>query len=212
MSVDDPYGGVASLLDEAFTMVRAAIRGELDGDFRTEFLTYWHHAKRGNGTVLSLLDPGPPSRRVRIWEGASQTVVAESDEQLRAWLRNAAPTVSASKTKSHAGAFVWLDQVPTPAEYPSSASDVYALAKCCGCTDLLDEFVREAPPRTFVLFGALTEDGPALAATVVKRPAVVRGRDPLAAGFRPSTVRSGARRPRPPVRWRAVRPQFGRAR
>lgn len=188
MSVDDPYDGVASLLDEAFAMVGAAIRGELDGDFRTEFLTYWHHAERGDRTVLSLLDPGPPSRRVRIWEGVSQTVVAENDEQLRAWLANANPKATASKVKSRAGAFVWLDRVPTPAEYPSSARDVYALAECGDSTELLDELVREALPRTFVLFGAVAEDGPALAAAVVNRPTVVRGRDPLSAGFRPSAV------------------------
>jgi hypothetical protein len=188
MSVDEPYDGVAALLGEAFAMVGAAIRCELDGDFRTEFLTYWHHAQRGDRTVLSLLDPGPPSRRVRVWEGANQTIVAESDEQLRTWLQNAAPKVAASKIKSRAGAFVWLDRVPTPAEYPSSANDVYALAERNGGADLLDELAREALARTFVLFGALAESGPALATAVVNRPAVVRGRDPISAGFRPSAV------------------------
>lgn len=188
MSVDEPYDGVAALLKEAFAMVGAAIRGELDGDFRTEFLTYWHHAERGDRNVLSLLDPGPPSRRVRVWQGVNQTIVAESDEQLRTWLQNAAPKVAASKIKSLSGAFVWLDRVPTPAEYPSLANDVCALAERNGGTDLLDELAREALPHTFVLFGALAEAGPALATAVVNRPAVVRGRDPLSAGFRPSAV------------------------
>ncbi|KRR25284.1 molybdopterin biosynthesis protein [Bradyrhizobium lablabi] len=187
-SVDEPYDGVAALLKEAFAMVGAAIRGELDGDFRTEFLTYWHHAERGDRNVLSLLDPGPPSRRVRVWQGVNQTIVAESDEQLRTWLQNAAPKVAASKIKSLSGAFVWLDRVPTPAEYPSSANDVYALAERNGSTDLLDELAREALPHTFVPFGALAEAGPALATAVVNRLAVVRGRAPLSAGFRPSAV------------------------
>jgi hypothetical protein len=189
MSVDEPYEGVAALLNEAFAMVGAATRGELDGDFRTEFLTYWHHAERGEDrTVLSLLDPGPPSRRVRVWEGVNQIIIAENDEQLRAWLHNAAPKVAASKIKSRAGAFVWLDRVPTPTGYPSSANDVYALAERHGGADLLDELAREVLPRTFVLFGALAEAGPALATAVVNRPAVVRGRDPMTAGFRPSAV------------------------
>jgi hypothetical protein len=188
MSVDEPYDGVAALLDEAFAMVGAAIRGELDGDFRTEFLTYWHHAERGDRTVLSLLDPSPPSRQVRVWEGVSQTIVAENDEHIRAWLQNAAPKVAAAKIKSRAGAFVWLDRVPTPAEYPVSANDVYVLAERNSGADLLDELARDALPRTFVLFGALAETGPALATAVVNRPAVVRGGDPLTAGFRPSAV------------------------
>jgi sulfur-carrier protein adenylyltransferase/sulfurtransferase len=189
MSVDDPYYNVAFLLDEAFRMVGAAIRGELDNDFRTEFLTYWHHAERGGArTMLSLVEPGPPSRRVRIWEGTSRIVVAENDEQLRAWLRNSAPNVAASKIKPRAGVFVWLDRVPTPSEYPSSAGEVYALAEHGGAADLLDEVVHDALPRTFVVFGAGTENGLALATAVVNRPAVVRGRDPISAGFRPSAV------------------------
>jgi hypothetical protein len=189
MSVDDPYDGVASLLAEAFKMVGAAIRGELDGDFRTEFLTYWHHAERGGvRTILSLIEPGPPSRRVRIWEGASQTVVAESDEQLVAWLRNVAPKLAASKIKSRTGVFAWLDRVPTPAEYPSSARDVYRLAERGGAADMLEELAREARLRAFVVFGALADDRPAIATAVVNRPAVVRGRDPLSAGFRSSAI------------------------
>ncbi|MGY4169910.1 ThiF family adenylyltransferase [Bradyrhizobium sp. USDA 4529] len=189
MSVDEPYDGVAALLKEAFAMIEGAISGKLEDDFRTEFLTYWHHAQRGSGgTVLSLLDPGPPSRRVRVWEGVNQTIIAENDERLHAWLRNAAPKMATSKIKSRAGAFVWLDRVPTPAEYPSSAGDVYALAERNGGAELLDELMREALPRTFVSFGVLAEAGPALGTAVVKRPAVVRGRDPLTAGFRPSIV------------------------
>ncbi|WGS23930.1 MULTISPECIES: ThiF family adenylyltransferase [unclassified Bradyrhizobium] len=54
--------------------------------------------------------------------------------------------------------------------------------------ELLDELLREPLPRTFVSFGVLADSGPALATVVVKRPAVVRGRDPLTAGFRPSIV------------------------
>jgi hypothetical protein len=38
------------------------------------------------------------------------------------------------------------------------------------------------------VFGANTENGPATATAVVNRPKVVRGRDPLSAGFRPSAV------------------------
>jgi hypothetical protein len=189
MSVDDPYDGVASLLAEAFRMVGAAIRGELDGDFRTEFLTYWHHAERGGPRlVLSLVEPCPPSRRVRVWEGNRRTVVAESDEQLQTWLRNSSPKLATSKIKSCAGVFTWLNRVPTPPEYPSSARDVYALAERGGAAGLLDELAREALARSFVVFGALADDGPAIATAVVNRPAVVRGRDPLSAGFRHSSV------------------------
>jgi hypothetical protein len=170
LSVDDPYDGVVSLLDEAFRMIEASIRGELDDDFRAEFLTYWHHAEQGTArTVLSLVDPAPPSRRVSVWEGARQTVVAENDDQLRAWLRNFATGMPDSEIRLRAGVLAWLEQVPLPAQYPSSAKDVYDLAARAGAAHLLDELARETRPRTFVVLGANTDNGPALAAAAVNR-------------------------------------------
>jgi sulfur-carrier protein adenylyltransferase/sulfurtransferase len=141
-------------------------------------------------TILSLVDPAPPSRRICVWEGERRTVVAENDDQLRAWLRNFAPEIPVSKIKPRGGVLAWLDCVPLPTQYPSSAKDVYDLAESAGAAHLLDELAREARPRMFVVLGADTENGPALAAVVVNRPKVVRGRDPLVAGFRPSAVPS----------------------
>lgn len=189
VSVDDPYDGVVSLLDEAFTMIEAALRGELDDDFRSEFLTYWHHAERGTKrTVLSLVEPGPPSRLVSVWEGSTQTVIAENDDQLRTWLHNFAPTIQSSAIKLRSGVLAWLDEVPIPAQYPSSARGVYDMASRAGAAHLLNDLGMETRPRVFVVFGANTEHGPALATAVVNRPKVLRGRDPLVAGFRPSAV------------------------
>jgi sulfur-carrier protein adenylyltransferase/sulfurtransferase len=189
LSVDDPYDGVVSLLDEAFRMIEASIRGELDDDFRAEFLTYWHHAEQGTRrTVLSLVEPGPPSRLVSVWEGVTQTVIAETDNQLRTWLRNFAPKMPTSEIKLRAGVLVWFDEVPLPSLYPSSARQVYDMAARAGAAHFLDDLARETRPRTFIVFGANTQHGPALATAVVNRPKVLRGRDPLVAGFRPSAV------------------------
>jgi len=189
LSVDAPYDGIVSLLDEAFIMIEASIRGELDDDFCTEFLTYWHHAERGKTrTILSLVNPAPPSRIISIWEGTNRTVIAEDDNQLRTWLRNFAPTMPTSDIKLHRGVLTWLDEVPLPSQYPSSAREVYDLVTHAGSAHLLDDVAREARPRTFVVFGVNTDSGPAFATMVVNRPKVVRGRDPLIAGFRPSMV------------------------
>lgn len=197
LSVDDPYDGIVSLLDEAFRMIEASIRGELDDDFRAEFLTYWDHAQQGTTrTVLSLVEPGPPSRLVSVWEGATQTVIAENDDQLQAWLRNYGTSTPASKMKLRSGVLAWLDEVPLPARYPSSARQVYDLSARAGAAHFLDDIARETRPRTFIVFGANTEHGPALATAVVNRPKVLRGRDPLIAGFRPSAVPENVRHAR----------------
>lgn len=187
LSVDDPYDGVISLLHEAFALVGASIRGEKDEDFRAEFLTYWDHAKRGTArTILSLIEPSAPSRRIVVWADRKRTIIAEDEDQLRLWLRNFAPKTPPSAIKPMVGVLAWLDEVLTPTDYPRSAKAMYALAEQAGAASLIDEVAREAPANIFVVFGANTSNGPALAATAVNRPKVVRNRDPLTAGFRPS--------------------------
>lgn len=187
--IDDPYAGIAELLRMTFDLVEALIRGERTGDFQTEFLTYWHHAGRGRTrTILSMIEPAPPSRIVRIWEGTKRTIIADNDEKLRDWLRNFGPGIPATELRFHNGVLVWLDHVPLPSEYPSSAKDVYDMAAGVGVAGHLDELARETRQRLFVIVGANTENGPALATTVINRPKIVRGSDPLIAGFQPSRV------------------------
>ncbi|MER9457748.1 ThiF family adenylyltransferase [Mesorhizobium sp. M0478] len=187
--IDDPYAGIAELLEMTFDLIEALIRGERDADFQSEFLTYWHHAGRGRArTILSLIEPAPPSRIVRLWEGARRTIVADNDDTLRDWLRNFAPAIPAAELRFNSGLLVWMDVVPLPSEYPSSAKDVYDIAARAGVAAHLDELAREMRQRLIVMLGASTENGPALATTVVNRPKLVRGSDPLIAGFRPSRV------------------------
>ncbi|MER9920876.1 MULTISPECIES: ThiF family adenylyltransferase [unclassified Mesorhizobium] len=187
--IDDPYAGIAELLEMTFDLIEALIRGERKGDFRSEFLTYWHHAGRGRArTILSLIEPAPPSRIVRIWECARRTIIADNDDTLRDWLRNFAPAIPAAELRFNSGLLVWMDVVLLPSEYPSSAKDVHDIAARAGIADHLDELAREMRQQLIVMLGSRTENGPALATTVVNRPKIVRGSDPLIAGFRPSCV------------------------
>ncbi|MDR6660870.1 hypothetical protein J2W51_003440 [Tardiphaga robiniae] len=191
-SVDRPGDGVVWLLHEAVALIAASIRGEMEEDFRSEFLTYWRRAERGPAsTILSLIEPSSPSRRVSVWSDGKRTIIAENDDQLRDWLRNFGPAMSAPSIKPIPGVLAWLDTVMLPKDYPTSARAVYALAERAGAAPLLDEIARDALPRTFVIIGADTPNGPALAATAVNRPKIVRNRDPLIAGFRASSVPEG---------------------
>src|ERR1700681_1256130 len=62
-SVDNPYAGVSVLLAKAVNLIEGFVRGNHEDDFKTEFLTYWDHAKKGTErTILSLVRPEPPSR------------------------------------------------------------------------------------------------------------------------------------------------------
>lgn len=188
-SVDRPGDGVVWLLHEAATLIASSIKGETDDDFRSEFITYWHRSKRGPATtILSLIEPSPPSRRISVWSDGKRTIIAESDDQLRDWLRNFSPAMFSSSSKPAPGVLAWLDAVMLPTAYPTSAKAVYALTESAGAAHLLDEFALDPLSRTVVIFGANTRNGPALAATAVNRPKIVRNSDPLTAGFRASSV------------------------
>jgi hypothetical protein len=146
-SVDDPYAGVAVLLDKAVNLIEGFVRGEHKDDFKAEFLTYWDRAKKGlERTVLSLVEPAPPSRLIRAWEGRRHIVLADNDEQLHRWLKNFNPSLSSSDMVSRGGVLVWLDTALIPSQYPKTAKDVHALAAGAGVADLLEELSRGASP------------------------------------------------------------------
>lgn len=119
-SVDDPYAGVSVLLDKAIKLIEGFVRGEHEDDFKSEFLTYWDHAKKGTErTILSLVEPAPPSRTIRVWEGRSHIVLADDDGQLQRWLKNFNSALYSADMVSRGGVLVWLE---TPLLLPVSQS------------------------------------------------------------------------------------------
>jgi sulfur-carrier protein adenylyltransferase/sulfurtransferase len=189
VSIDDPYDGVSVLLGMAYDLIEGFVRGGYEGEFRVEFLTYWANSNNvQNRTVLSLIEAAPPSRIIKVWEDRKRIVIADGNEQLQTWLRNLNPDMPLPECRVRNGVLLWLDEVPLPSEYPSSAKEVYAIAARAGAAELLDTIAREVPDRLFVLIGAMTKSGPAIVATVVKRPPIARDSDPLVRGFRPSQV------------------------
>lgn len=189
VSVDDPYGAIMGLLDLAHDLIEGFVRSAYDDEFRSEFLSYWTNSQNvQDRTVLSLMNPAPPSRTVKIWDGGERIVIADNDEQLQAWLQNFSPCLTAAKRCFRDAVLVWLDKVPLPSQYPSTAKDVYEIAASAGAAKLLDGAARDAPDHLFVALGALTENGPAVVATLVRKPPVVRGSDLLKRGFRPSRL------------------------
>jgi sulfur-carrier protein adenylyltransferase/sulfurtransferase len=189
VAVDDPYGAVVGLLQMALDLIEGFLQGGYDDEFRAEFLSYWSNsAKAQDRTILSLITPGPPSRVMKVWEGRKRIVIADDSERLDTWLKNSNPGLPSPQRRLRDGVLVWLDEVPLPSEYPKTARDVYSIAAHAGLSDLLDELAYEVPDRIFVALGAMTENGAAIVATVIQRPPIVRGSDPLIQGFRPARV------------------------
>jgi hypothetical protein len=189
LSIDRPADVVEDLLVMALDLVESLLQGGRQDELRSEFLSYWGNTTTlRNATILSLLRPCGPARLVRVWQGRSRIIAAETDEELRSWLTNMDPKLTKRSLRFEDGVFTWFEEALLPSEYPGSAAEVRALAHRADAADLLDKVSQNIPDRLFMFIGAMTEHGPAEAAIVVERPKVISNRDPLTKGFRPKSV------------------------
>jgi hypothetical protein len=181
--IERPGAVIADRIASACRLIAECVRGQRDGDFIDEFLSYWGQASNDEGVPLfSLLQPGGPSRLVRVWRGKRFVLVAESDEAIAMWLKNRYG--SATDIKTQAGGLMWRDRPLVPADFPKSGAAVRRMAAEAGLSDgQPSELVTQDTSGATVLIGAATPAGPALASTWIPHPSQ-RGRSTLGDGFR----------------------------
>ncbi len=189
---DQPVNIATYHLSLASELVEKLIHDECDNDFADEFLSYWSFASNFSGkSIVSLIDPASPSRKVRLWRGKTFYVIGDNDETISAWLSNLYGTKLAG-FKTDAAAFLWIGAPPMPRDYPETAQALLSMAGRAEQTAraVLDELAIARPEKLIAVLGFNTANGPALAATIVSQPAASsRGvREPLTKGFRPGTV------------------------
>lgn len=185
----NPAGAARRILGVACELIEECIVGSNTDDFRQEFLSYWIWALPEKTEVCySLLSPAQPTRAIRVWDGTSFALLADSDQDISRWLNN-----RRGETQSHdspsGGLLLWLQAALTPAQYPADGRALLDLVRRAGGVELLDRLVKENPSRIMIALGAPTSNGPCLAVIAVLRPlanAPPRGgsRDPLQDGFR----------------------------
>ncbi len=192
---DDPAEVAENLFGRSVQLVEELLEGKIvERDFREEFLTYWayqHHEDGAN--LLSLVNPEPPSRVVRIWQGEGLYVVGETAPALRQWLRSRFGVHIDTRTR--AGVFIWLDTPLLPAEYPETTADLRELAVAAGpnACDALGEASATSPNSLVTIIGADGRNGPGLIAVRAIRPLRLgtpwrSATDPLTRGFRPGSM------------------------
>lgn len=188
---DDPADVAANLLNRSATLIEELLEGSIiDRDFREEFLTYWaYKAHAGGGRLVSLLDPVPPSRCVKVWRGEGLEVVGEDANTLLAWVHNRFGV--RAKTKLEDAAFLWLGEPLLPASYPETATELRALAAKLGddAVDVLDNAAAKEPDWLVTLMGARGRGGAGLVAVKVLNPNQLKAHpraaeEPLSKGFR----------------------------
>lgn len=122
-----PWNQVQNLVGAACTLIESNARGDLEDDFRDEFLSYWAYACAENATrCVSLVRPTGPSRRVAVWKGKRNWYFAEDRQALQSWLSGRFGRPADEFIPSSAW-LLWL-QVPwVPEEYPRKSADLARL-------------------------------------------------------------------------------------
>jgi hypothetical protein len=192
MEVDatEPAAVAQRLLGEACHMVERFLAGDIDEDFRAEFLSYWDHDTNHTGApMVSLLQPVPGTRLVQLWRGKTFYVLAEDRETIKAWLANRFGSVSPGFATEDAP-FIWLGQPMVPSQYPRGADDLRRGIPDAASWQMIAQAAAGEPDKVVVILGMTTANGPALAATLLTpAPAPTHGaRLPLTRGFRPGMI------------------------
>jgi len=194
---ENPEGVVEWFLGQAVALVRENREGG-DAAFRDEFLSYWRIAvSESGGTVgfVSLVEPKGPSRRVCVWIGGQEGIVAEDKRMLEHWLSR---TRKAGRDKKGErffdGALLWLPAPLVPAEYPASAGEVRSLVDRAGpeARPVVETLLSGLPSSLWILLGMPSANGVCFGTVEVPDPRTARRakgkRNPVSSGFRPGKI------------------------
>ena len=190
---DQPEAVIGELLQDVFRLLRDCEAGTNQKDFRTEFYSYWNRSLSTDSEIIeSLLEPYGESRLVHVWRGKIRPVVGETEDDVLRWLRHKNGNQPQFKTTDPA-LLVWRNEPLLPSEYPTSAADLYRLAReAKGGNRLLDQFAKADKSPFYFLIGADSANGPCLAGIRTDRPITpdIRGRRRNHAldGFRPGKL------------------------
>jgi ubiquitin-protein ligase len=166
----DPVTATKQILGEAFELISNNLANPDPQDFRDEFLSYWLLDPRTKGDVfLSLLVPRGPSKRVAIWRCRTQYIVAETHAALQSWSQNRFGGDSLP-IRTAPAALLWLPEPMVPDQYPTTASDIWALASTSDRL-ILRDLAAASPKEISVVLGAKSTNGPCFAGATVFSPA-----------------------------------------
>ena len=164
----DSAGVLRYLLREALKLVLWVKDGKANKDFEEDILSHWGYVDNGNGiNVISLVDPKPPSRIVRLCRHSSHYVIADREDFLRKWMAARYQRMPRD-FKVETASLVWLDRIPRPRSFPTTGASLCKLL--CSATKGSDKVIfdtlSDRKSELVVAFGMRTEHGPAITSAV----------------------------------------------
>lgn len=199
---NNPAAVVAECVATAINLINENVEGLHEHDFIDDFRPYWIRSSTNKVAAWSLLDEKQRAPRlIKVYLGTNLEVLGEADGSLERWLENLR---GREARKLVDGVYVWIDQLPKPADYPETVSDVRRLF--APGQKIIDDLLKRQVSPLLVVFrgpsGAGTAGGVVRLTPAIKtkRPRAARG----ARGFR-----SAASQPVELIacQWRASRVQ-----
>jgi molybdopterin/thiamine biosynthesis adenylyltransferase len=184
-------------LAEAFRLLTENEARQHDDDFHEDFGLYWlTWASRSDlfARILPGFDGARKSRHAHAVLTKSEVFVLPSKaDAIRFWVNRTGAAPKRPKTT----AVVSIDPLPSPARYPNSAADLWALveARSQGGTDLLAKLVQSDPKEAFVILAGTATSGREHYAALRIRPPLDRKGNPLKRRF----FRGGIERTENPI-------------
>ena len=174
-------------LAAAVVLIERQLADSGEADFRDEFRSYWDlTCNDGLNPIYSILQAKPPSRPVLIWHGRTFSIVGDSEESIRHWLRSRFPGILDRELVMKRGGFIWLQSPPIPAEFPSSVRRLREIAGRNGANlnTVLERIQPEEGADVQVILGAKAVTGTGLIGVSISRQDSKYFRRPVYKGFR----------------------------
>lgn len=173
LSPDNPAGVVQTMLVDAIQLISDGLSGRNQGDFVDEFESYWEATAKGEGMIISLVEPSSPSREIFFWQGMNLLMFSEDEDMAQLWLKRVFREDTVKNGKTGHTVLIWRDEALAPAQYPETNFDVRQLANE-STPSVLKELihgVRDCNARNVpVLLCFGTKNGPGMAALDLTTP------------------------------------------
>lgn len=195
VSTLEPISVVQNVLHEAKSLLEENSLGLNAEDFQEDFKAYWRRAAKPNQQEFRLiLQREGASRLVSAWHGDQFYLVAEDSQGVLRWMEH---RFGASDTRmTHSAALIWLNLLPSPAQYPSSCNELRRLiaSNSDDGLSIFEHLITSEPSQAAVVLMGTSPGGKTESFGVrIQRPPRVslgnkRGPYPYAKGFRPGKI------------------------
>jgi sulfur-carrier protein adenylyltransferase/sulfurtransferase len=185
------------LIEQAHKLISDSLAGRNEEDFIQEFQNYWHCLPAfSNKKFWSLLKPASPTRSVLYHTAKGFTLFGESEDEIKAWLKNFNGGSFPEGFNTKPTVLVWLKEPLSPKRHPKTAHDILTLA-CSSAHDANALLMAAIPPDTGslpMIIGFDSKTGPILAGVELSEPKTANRSNPTkqqnsrSFGFRPGHV------------------------